>query len=522
MTQKIRIKRSQLDEMSDEELRLLANNLFKLEEANKNKRAEYYLERMHAGQEEAHRNNSRFTCIWSGNRFGKSTCGVMELRWRLLGDHPFKKVKTPIKAAVICTDFENHLKKVIEPKLFEWLPPNELSKANIERNQTKALKTIKFQNGSLVDFYSHDQDPMVLESSDYHFCWADEPLPHQLFKAIWRGLTDHGGDFLMTGTPIVQVWAIQEYKKWQAGNPDGLSRHFIIGKTEDNAKNLGDGDEELGRKRIAEFAAMLSPEEREARLNGQPLELQGLVFKSWNRSVHMVKPFDWPHDWPIIESIDPHPRKPAGCSWIGLAPNGAKILLSSGYLEGDVVELGEEILRFRESLSIKDGKKPKIIRTLIDNASNAPLTGRSIQGQVRDRVSYREELEAIIGPRGAGGPRIEAPPKNVSGKIDALRAWLTVRERSGRDRPDFYVMDTPDNEDFLNEIEGYVWGKFKNKDRAGFKDQPVKKDDDILDSVLQVALTYKGHTEKEAEIANIFGSRETYAQSKAGRALYGR
>lgn len=515
MTQKIRIKRSELDKLSDEDLRALANNLFKIEEANKNKRADFYLERMHKGQEEAHKSKSRFICIWAGNRFGKSVCGTMELRWRLLGDHPFKKVKTPIKAAMICTDFENHLKKVIEPKIVQWFPPSELAKAQIERNQAKAFKTIKFQNGSVVDFYSWDQDPMVLESSDYDYCWSDEPLPHQLFKAIWRGLTDRGGDFLMTGTPLVSQWMIQEYKKFQDGNQDGLDRTFIIGRTEENALNLGDGDAELGRKRIAEFAAMLSPEEREARLNGQPLELQGLVFKAWNRSTHLVKPFEWPSEWPIIESIDPHPRKPAGCSWIGLAPNGSKILLSSGYLEGDVVELAEEILRYRESLSIKDGRRPRIIRTLIDNSANVPLTGRSISNVVRDRVTVREELEDIIGPRGAGGPRIEAPPKNVTGKIESLRAWLTVRERDGRVRPDFFVMDVPENEDFLNEIEGYVWAKYKNKERAGYKDQPVKKDDDILDSVLQVALTYKGQEEKEGEIAKIFKSKDTYSSRGA-------
>jgi hypothetical protein len=448
---------------------------------------------------------------------GKSTGAIMELRWRVLGDHPFKKVKVPIKALLVCTDFENHVNKVIEPKLQEWFPPQELAKATIVRNQAKAIKQIKFQNGSTIDIVSHEQDPMIFESSDYDCCVMDEPPPQNIFKAVWRGLTDRGGSALIAGTPIVQNWLIQEYRNWQAGNPDGLNRHFILGKTEDNAKNLGDGDEKLGMKRIQEFAAMLSPEEREARLNGQPLELQGLVFKSWSRPVHMTKPFDWPHDWPIIESIDPHPRKPAGCSWIGIAQNGSKILLSSGYLHGDVVELGEEILRYRESLPIKDGRRPRITRSLIDNAANAPLTGKSIIGQVRERVSYREELEAIIGPSGAGGPRIEAPPKSVAGKLEALSAWLTVRERDGRLRPDFYVFDTPTNQDFLDEIEGYVWSRYKNRDRSGYKDQPVKIDDDILDSVLQVALTYKGHVEKHQEIANIFKGRETYSGGNNGR-----
>lgn len=519
MTQKLRIKRSDLKNMSNAELAQVANHVLKIKESQKNKRAEFYLERMHAGQEKVHKTKSRFCCVWSGNRFGKSACGTMETRWRVLGDHPFKKCKVPIKAAIICTDFENHLNKVIEPKLREWFPPKELEQATITRNQNKALKTIRFRNGSNIDFYSHDQDPMVLESSDYDWCWADEPLPHNLFKAIWRGLTDRGGDFLMTGTPIVQAWMIDEYKKFEAGNPDGLDRLFVIGNTSDNAHNLGNGDRELGLKRIEQFAAMLSPEEREARIGGKPLALQGIIFASWDRGIHITKPFSWPHHWPIIESIDPHPRKPAGYSLVGLAENGAKILLYSGYLHGDVAELGDEILMARASLDITNGAKPRIIRTLIDNSANAPLTGRSIQNnQTRERVSTREELEMIIGPKGAGGPRIECPAKSVMDKINAMKAWLTVRERNGgRSRPDFYVMDTPENEDFIKEIEGYVWARYKNKETSGYKDQPVKRKDDIIDSVMQVALTLKSHVHKEKEIARVWGKTETYSGLRNSR-----
>jgi len=488
-TPKIRIKRSQLAEMSDADLRNLGVNVKKLQEASKSKRSEFYLERMHSGQEKLHKSKARFVCVWSGNRFGKSTAGTMELKWRLMGDHPFKNVKTPIKAAVVCVDFENHLKKQIEPKIKEWFPPQLLAKCTIERNQAKAFKTIKTPMGSTVDFYSHDQDPMIFEGNDYDFVWADEPPPHFIFKALWRGLTDRGGDFLMTGTPIVQPWMIEEYKKSEAGNKDGVKREFIIGKSEENAHNLGDGDKELGMKRLSEFAAMLDPYERDARLDGKPMELEGLVFKSFNRSSHVIQPFQWPHDWPILESIDPHPRKPAGVAWVGLAPNGAKILLQSGLLHGDAVELSHEILAYRERLDIKDDRGPRIVRTLIDNAANAPLTGKSIQNHVRDRVSTREEINSIIGPNGAGGPKLECPPKNVKGKIESLKNWLTVRDRDGKIRPDFFVFDIVDNDDFLNEIETYAWAKYSRRSGKDFKDQPVKRNDDILDAVMQVSLT---------------------------------
>lgn len=437
---------------------------------------------------------------------GKSTAGVNELIWNCLGTHPFKRCRTPIKSAVILSDYENHCKNIFEPKLTEWAPPNSYK---VERNQSGAIRRIMWNNGSVTDVYSHDQDKKVFEGSDYSFALFDEPPPAWLFKSVWRGLTDHGGYAVITATPLMDPWLYNEYKRFKAGEQTLYWFRFV--SSYENAKNIGDGNEALGKTRLDQFADLLDPEERAARLGGEFMQAQGMVFSGWDRSVHLIKPFKWPHDWPIIESIDPHPRKPAGVSWVGLAPNGAKILISSGYLEGDVIELGDEILRRREMLDIKDDRKPRITRCLIDNASNAPLTGKSLMNMSRERVSYREELEGVIGPKGAGGPRIECPPKDVAGKIAALRAWLTVRERDERQRPDFFVFDTPENEDFIAEIEGYVWARFKSRDRGDYKDQPIKKNDDILDSVLQVALTLKAHDEKEAEVGRIFKTGNTYS-----------
>jgi hypothetical protein len=207
-------------------------------------------------------------------------------------------------------------------------------------------------------------------------------------------------------------------------------------------------------------------------------------------------------------------RKPAGVSWVGVTENGSKVLLQSGYLEGDSYELAHEILAWRERLPIKGNGRPYIIRTLIDNSSNAPMTGASRTNQTRERVSVREEIENIIGPRGAGGPRVECPSKSVAGKIDALKQWLTVRPRGEmpRDRPDFFVFDNPQNEDFIEEIENYIWAKYKNREQGDYKDRPVKRDDDIIDSVMQVALTLKDSTLKQQEPHQISQGFGTYGR----------
>lgn len=505
----VKIKLSELDHLSDEELRAVAVQAQRIKLAQKSKTQERYLKHAHEKQLLFHRVSKRIRCFFGGNRTGKTTGGCNEFIWANMGTHPNRPCRVPIKSAIIAQDFENHVKAVLENKLNEWVPSGAIVK--IERNQSGAMKKIIWSSGSTTDVFSHDQDPKVFEGSDYDFVWMDEPPPRRIFTAIFRGLTDRGGSAIITATPIVEPWLYAFYKESER-NPESMW-WFCFVDMEENAENLGQGDRELGLKRIEEFVSTLAPEERTARKTGQFMVMEGLIFKSWGRSSHLIRPFDWPHDWPIYESIDPHPRKPAGVSWVGIAENGAKILLQSGYLEGDSYELANEILAWREKLPIKDGGKPRIVKCLIDNSANAPMTGASKTNTVKDRVSVREEIENVIGPRGAGGPRIECPNKSVAGKIDALRQWLTVRARGEplpRYRPDFLVFDTPDNEDFVEEIENYVWAKFKNRDQGDYKDRPVKKGDDILDSVMQVALTLKDSTLKMQEPVPVAKGFSTY------------
>jgi hypothetical protein len=503
----VKIKLSELDKLSKEELVAMANHVQKIKQSQKTKTQERYLENAHQFQIEFHKNQKRIRCFLGSNRSGKTTAGVNEFIWQNLGTHPFRKCRTPIKSAIVAQDYENHVKNVLEKKIEEWAPLGAVR--DREKTQTGALKKIIWASGSTTDIYSHDQAQKVFESSDYDCIWFDEPPPKSIFTALFRSLVDRGGFAFITATPIVEPW-LYAYFKQSEQDPESMW-WFTFVEMEANARNLGQGDVALGLKRIADFASTLDPEERIARLKGRFMVMEGLIFKSWGRKTHLIKPFDWPKEWPIYESIDPHPRKPAGVSWVGLTENGSKVLLQSGYLEGDSYELAHEILAWRERLPIKDNAKPYIVRTLIDNSSNAPMTGASRTNMTRERVSVREEIENIIGPKGAGGPRVECPSKSVAGKIDALKQWLTVRPRGEipRERPDFFVYDAPENEDFIEEIENYIWAKYKNREQGDYKDRPVKRDDDIIDSVMQVALTLKDSTLKQQEphqIAQGFGT----------------
>lgn len=517
MTTPMKIKLSELENFSKQELILLANNATKLQEALKSKRQEHYLKNAHVGQTAFHKDKHRIRLLLAGNRSGKSTCGINEFAWLNIGTHPYKKCKVPIKSAIVLQDFENHCKNVIEPKVKEWIAPNDIKK--IERNQSQAIKRILWKSGSITDVYSHDQSLKVFEGSDYDLVWFDEPPPRKIWTALWRGCTDRGGSMFLTGTPLASPWLYHEYQRVKDGS-DSLTSATVF-DTFVNAKNIGEGNESLGKQRIEDMASQYTADERHARLHGGFVEVQGLIFKNWSQGIHMLDEFEIPHDWPIWESIDPHPHKPWAVVYIAIAPNGTKVLLRSVYVEGVIDEVANQILLLRsQSLPIVHGLQPKIVRTIIDNASSVPMWQRSFQDPTAKRVSVREELESLIGPK-CGGPRIEVAPKNVAGKIDVLKRWLHVRERNGKQRADFYVFKNEDSDNFVKEIESYIWDRFRRSDGDELKIKPVKKNDDLIDAVMQVALILGDRDiSKEPDIIKWTQGLETYGikgESTSGR-----
>lgn len=482
----LKITTSELENLSQEELVNFAQRVQGLKKARKQKRLETYFENAHEGQNLFHRTNKRIRFIFAGNRGGKTTCGAVEFIMWNTGTHKFLKTKTPIKSAIVVPDFSNHAIKILEPKLNEWCTDGQIRK--FDRNQAGAICRIYWASGSVTDVYSWDQDPMVFEGSDYDLVWFDEPAPRKIWAAMWRSCTDRGGYMYLTGTPLNCDWLFSEFQKIRDNNDHPLMWYVIFDQWA-NAKNIGEGDEGLGRQRLLDLASLYDEDEKNARIHGMFVQMSGMIFKGWSQNIHVIEPFPIPKRWPIIESIDPHPQKPWAVVWVALAPNGAKILLSSLYADGTIDEVADAILMARAQLEIEEELKPNLSRCLIDNASSVPMYQKSFRDPTARRVSVREELEMMIGPRGAGGPRVEVAPKNVQGKIDVFKRWLRVQNHKGKERADFFVFQNEDNLAFIKEIEHYRWAQYKGQRSNDATGRPVKKNDDLIDAVLQVALT---------------------------------
>jgi len=347
-----------------------------------------------------------------------------------------------------------------------------------EKNQNGVEVKYRMKNGSVLDIKSHDQDIKVFEGSDYDVVWFDEPPPQAIFQALWRGLTDRRGIAYFTGTPITEPWMFDLYQKAQAqGNAGMYWSQFM--SIHANVKNLGEGDIEEGKRRIHEFLdAIDDPDEREARESGKFLHMKGVIFKTWNRGVHLIPPFAWPHTWPVLISMDPHPRKPWAFSFLGLTPAGYKILIASYKVDGVVEEVAEALLFAKDQIETDTGSKIRVHSSWIDNYA-------SVESMIKKGTTILEELNRCVSP---AIPRFQPAPKNVEEKISLFKAWLQVKNTKYGPRPTFLAFDTPENRDFIYEIEHYVWARMRGSKRNILKNTPEKDNDDILDTIMQLAL----------------------------------
>jgi len=108
--------------------------------------------------------------ICAGNRAGKSSAGVAEDVWQVLGTHPYRKVRVPNKLWICGTDYNHGVNAVLIPKFKSLMPKDSVRK--IIKNQMGIEARWELKNGSVVEFKYFEQDSSKFESDDIDACIA--------------------------------------------------------------------------------------------------------------------------------------------------------------------------------------------------------------------------------------------------------------------------------------------------------------------------------------------------------------
>jgi phage terminase large subunit-like protein len=410
----------------------------------------------HEKQKNFHVSKSKIKLYIGGNRSGKTMGGVAEDIWRLKGEHPFRKVPpAPVRGRAVCVDFNYGINQILIPKFKQLLPPSLLVNGSWEDSYNASEKFLKLQNGSTLEFMTYEQSTEKFAGVSRHFTHFDEEPPKHIYTECIARLIDTNGDAWITMTPVEgMTWVYDQlYEPAMRGNKTPVAVFEV-----DMLDNPY-----LSPEAAETFLAGLDDDERLAREKGKFVQLGGLVYKKFNREIHVIDPINPEKykDWEWYESMDHGFRNPTAWLWSAVSRDGTIITFAEHYQSEWTVEQHAGLVNQNRK---KFGKLPEF--TVGDPATQQRqgVTGTSIAAE------YAKHGIFI------------APANNdVSTGVNQVTQYLRTNPETNKP----YWLITENCPNLIREMELLRWARWatkKGQAENNHKDTIHKKNDHAADA----------------------------------------
>ena len=422
----------------------------------------------HEKQLEVHQDSHRFRVLVCGRRFGKTTFAVNELIANALGEEKSKNwyVAPTYRQA----------KQIAWSMLLHYCP-----QGIIKRTNETELK-VELHNGSTIELKGAD-NPDSLRGVGINLLIIDEVASIRNYEWLWQEvlratLTDTEGRAIFIGTPkgfnhfhtlYLLGQSPGDYKSWKF-------------KTSDNPF--------LSREEIEKARHELSEDYFAQEYEADFRKYTGLVYKEFNREIHIIDPFDIPSEWERYRYFDFGSTNPTAVGWVTVDGDDNWFIVSEHYASGQTIDYHAGVInanRFNSNIRQSYGD-PSGAQWISEFASRGVYitpankeTGTSEQNWVRygiEKVS--EKLKCIPG---------HSVPLVQGGK-PLLESGL----------PSLFIFKNCENT--IREFETYRW-KEKTESQASDlnqPDMPEKANDHLMDALRYFAVSYK----KQIEIPENF------------------
>jgi hypothetical protein len=456
----------------------------------------------------------------AGNRFGKTTHGIIDMildiipcdpNWKIFTENgvkyrPWKGV--PQQWGVASYSWR-HITMTIAPLLLQWIPDEFLGEyaintANNKRKVVNAEKRpfIELTNGSSAQFFCYTQETSNYESAalagwlwdeqgyEDKFDGADErtrtlngrhifPLtPHRI-----KGRPDTGA-----GTWIHGLWKGETTKGHRVGrymactfdNPDWI--YSEKEKRKAFIKWVVEPSKHHDNKTLAEG---------ESRLYGEFHESAGLVYDELVRDVHIIDSFDLPSHWTRYRGLDHGHKNPTACIMGAVAPNGDIFLYDEYYATNKTIyeNVNNIILQCGNARQFT-GKRSDFGGNTEFNEFEEVMQSQEFEWTALDGRSYAftdPNTKRIYGDMyESAGMLCKAAPGGDA-KIDIVKEFLRIdydRDHfvtKTKGAPTVYIFR--ECKMLIQELFSYVWVEQKETVTGTAKPKPKKKNDHAVNAM---------------------------------------
>ncbi len=436
------------------------------------------LGKIHPKQLQFHASREPLKAFLGGNRSGKTTAGILDdliqaCDEEAIPEHlkPYKRWKPPFHCRIIVPDFTGAMEGVVHQKLREWTPKSQLVGDRFDKAYEKTTRKLNFKNGSTIDFLTFEQDLDKFGGAAKHRIHYDEEPPKDIRRESMMRLIDYGGDELFTMTPLHGM-------SWMY---DDIWEPWTKGKLAESTLILVDMDENpyLDEKTKRRALAGMTREEVEARKSGRFVHFAGMIYDEFSRNTHVIPEIrELPESIRIYVGIDPGMRHMCAVLWAYLNAEDTLVVFDELALQGYNVREVCEAIKLQNQ---KWGKHvdEKVIPIMpysyvIDPAARNVMhnTGRS------DQMEYTKNgIVTILGQN------------SVTAGISATKQRLQSHR----------LLITANCQNTIDQFRKYRW-KTATRSEDDPKEQPVKKDDHMLDALRYVVMSMpQPPTEEERE-----------------------
>jgi phage terminase large subunit-like protein len=380
-----------------------------------------------------------------GNRSGKTRAGAQEVLWYATGTHPFRKVSPPVDLWAVSLDFPTS-RDVAQPIIREVLGQRYM------KRMYEADKILELTNGSTIGFKSVDAGWEKFQGTAKDLIWFDEEPTWDVYQECLMRVVDRHGSIIGTMTPLHgMTWVYDEiYSPWQERSSEDIE--CFIASIYDNPYV-----KETERKFIED---KYFDEEREARLSGRFVSFAGLIYKEFNRDIHIVKRFVIPASWTKFRGLDPGINNPTACIWLAISPENEHYIYDE-YCETDA-NVEQNAGRIKQQTGLAE-----ISATYIDPSACNRNPAHPQLKSLRDEYA-KFDVYTVPGNN------------DVLFGINRVKEKLRINEKTKK--PSLYIFD--DCMMTLRELVRYRWDTYRHHpEEKNPKERPKKVMDHLMDAL---------------------------------------
>lgn len=333
-------------------------------------------------------------------------------------------------------------KQIMWQMLMDIIPRHGISKTN----ETE-LK-IELKNGSQI-LLKGAEDPDSLRGVRIDFCVFDEVAFIDKWDEVWKvlrpTLVDSRADCWFISTPN----GFNHFKDLcEKTDPDYKYFHFT---SYDNPY--------LDRKELDKARLETDEDSFQQEFMGEFRKMSGLIYKEFNRDIHMVDVPLLDHTYTYARSLDFGFGHKTALIYFAIKSDGSAIYAYDGLYQSNLIES-----QIAEVIKIKDAGKI-ITMSVADSAQPMNIA----------------QLHSL----GCKFDAVEKGPDSVKSGITTVAELLHVRKDTGKPT----LMFDKNLTWIADEFERYRWLENKSMD-SQIKETPNKVNDDAVDAIRYFAMTY--------------------------------